>query len=154
MNDGLLVLPQLLCDIKMLCLHTFNPLLHLFALALSDPPQLLRSRQLVLISCLLLSKPIIIINELIEDSFELFPPGSPLCYLLAHGPYLSLPLGDALLLLLHLPAQTAVVGGIGIDDGLLVLGLPLQVIEHLLVPLRLILVLGLQVHAPIHALAE
>ena len=138
----------------MLCFHTFDPFLHLLALILSDPPQLLGSGQLVLISRLLLSKPIIIINELIKDPFKLIPSGSPLSYLLAYSPYLGLPLGYPLLLLLHLPAQTAVVGGIGIDDGLLVLGLPLQVIEHLLVPLRLILVLGLQVHAPIHALAE
>jgi len=154
MNDGLLVLPQLLCDVEMLCFNTFDPLLHLLALILSDPPQLLGSGQLVLVSRLLLSKPIIIVNELIEDPFKFIPPGSPLCYLLAYGPYLGLPLGDPLLLLLHLPAQTAIVGGVSVDYGLLVLGLPLQVIEHLLVPLRLILVLRLQVHAPVHALPE
>lgn len=104
MNDGLLALPQLLSDIKMLCFNTFDPLLHLLALILSDPPQLLGSGQLVLVSRLLLSKPIIIVNELIEDPFKLLPPGSPLCYLLAYGPYLGLPIGYPLLLLLHLPA--------------------------------------------------
>ena len=154
MNDGLLVLPQLLRDIEKLCLHTFNPLLHLLALTLSYPPQLLRPCQLVLISRLLLSKPVIIFNELIKDPFELLPPGSPLSYLLAHGPYLGLPLGDALLLLLHLPAQTAVVRGVRVDDGLLVLGLPVEVVQHRLVPLRLSLVRGFQVHAPVHALTE
>jgi len=135
MNDGLLVLPQLLCDIDMLCFNTFKSLLHLLALVLPDPPQLLGSGQLILISRFLLSKAIIFIDELIQDPFEFIPSGSPLCYLLAHSPYLGLPLGYTLLLLLHLPTETVIVARVSIDYGLLVLNLPLQVIEHLLVPL-------------------
>lgn len=119
----------------MLCFNTFKSLLHLLALVLSDPPQLLRSGQLILVSRFLLSKAIIVINELIEDPFEFIPPSSPLCYLLAHSPYLGLPLGYPLLLLLHLPAETVIIARVGVDYGLLVLNLPMQVIEHLLVPL-------------------
>ena len=68
----------------MLCFNSFESFLHLLALVLSDPPQLLGSRQLVLVSRFLLSKAIIFIYELIQDPLEFIPSDSPLSYLLAH----------------------------------------------------------------------
>jgi hypothetical protein len=119
----------------MLCLNSLESLVHFLALILSDSPQLLGPGQLILVSRFLLSKAIIVINELIQDPFEFIPSGSPLCYLFAHCPYLGLPLGYPFLFLLHLPTQAVIIARVSVDYGLLVLGLPLQVIKHLLVPL-------------------
>ena len=138
----------------MLSLDSFESFVSILALCLPDPPELLGSGMFILVPGPLLPEPAVLLDQLVQHAFQLVASSSTLCDLLADLSYLTLSVGYSCLLFLNLIIEVLIVARVCIDNSLLISQLLLQIIYHLLISFRFLLVSVLHLHSLIHSFSE